>query len=179
MIQPPSKAAAMPCDGRLLRWPQRGMETKFHISISDNMWLQDGYLLVSSWFRICWCGCEFTYRGAAHTPHSFSMNGGNHFKISTMWRKRLHCTDSTYFHIERTLKTYFLCRSKKLATLRLRFSYIIKYADSAGTFTHSNTPHPWQQFGLNPKNEESKAVWYVLSSRFSFCNAALNFCPTK
>ena len=108
MIQPPSKAAAMPCDGRLLRWPQRGMETKFHISISDNMWLQNEYLLVSSWFRIYWCGCEFTYRGAAHAPHSFLINRSNFFKIFTMRRKRLHCTDSTYFRQKRPSKLTLL-----------------------------------------------------------------------
>ena len=181
MIQPPSKAAAMPCDGRLLRWPQRGMETKFHISISDNMWLQNEYLLVSSWFRIYWCGCEFTYRGAAHAPHSFLINRSNLFKIFTMRRKRLHCTDSTYFHTERTFKTHFTfcaeARNRQLFGFDSRTLRNMLILQPPHPFQYSSLLASIWNTGQNTRSQKLPGI-FVLRG-FLFCTAVLRSCPTK
>ena len=113
--------------------------------------------------------------------HSFLINRNNNFKITTMWEKRDFIAQTQHIFKSNAPQNvlYFLCRSKKLATLRLRFSYIVKYADSAGTLPIRILFTLGINLEQTPRTMSQKLSGMFSLRGFLFCTAVHSFCPTK
>ena len=121
--------------------------------------------------------CDYYF----HLLSIFLMNKRNHFKISTMGRKGLHCTDSTNFYTESTFKTYFTfcaeARNRQLFGFDSRTLRNMLILQPPHPFQYSSLLASIWNTGQNTRSQKLPGI-FVLRG-FLFCTAALRSCPTK